>query len=86
MWLIICVPPGTKYTLILLKTYETLDSQCFPKWPTDFGIGVGTSGDPPFDALFVLPCRLRRTRPIKDLHITRLKTVLTVFYNAGKYI
>jgi hypothetical protein len=48
--------------------------------PTDLGIGEGTSGDPPFDALFVLPCRLRRIRRIKDLHVTGLKTVLTAIF------
>jgi hypothetical protein len=35
----------------------------------------GDVGRPPSDALFVLHCRLRRTRRIKDLHVTGLKTV-----------
>jgi len=41
-------------------------------------------GRPPSDALFVLLCRLQRTRRIKDLHVTRLKTVLTVWRRMWK--
>jgi hypothetical protein len=39
----------------------------------------GDVGRPPPLWRIILPCRLRRTRRIKDLHVTRLKTILTVW-------
>jgi hypothetical protein len=40
----------------------------------------GDVGRPPSDASFALSCRLRITQRIKDLHVTKQKTVLTVWH------